>query len=57
LFIGDILLTPEEVQGLMSDLLISNEPPRGRSKFSEWLVKNKGQVGVKYASELKRHFI
>jgi len=57
LFFGDILLTPEEVDGLMADLLVSREPPRGKIKLSDWLESNREQVGVRYASELKRHFI
>jgi uncharacterized protein YbjT (DUF2867 family) len=57
MFFGDILLTPQEVDGLMSDLLVSGEPPRGKTKLSDWLVANKEQVGLRYASELKRHFI
>jgi NADH dehydrogenase len=57
LFFGDILLTPEEVDGLMADLLVSREPPRGKTKLSDWLEANREQIGARYASELKRHFI
>jgi len=56
LFVGDGLLTPEEVEGLMSDLLVSNEPPLGKIRLSDWLDANKDRVGLKYASELKRHY-
>jgi len=56
LFLGDILLTPEEVDGLMSGLLVSKEPPRGRTSLRDWLEANKGRVGKRYASELERHF-
>jgi len=57
LFFSDVLLTPEEVDGLMADLLVSREPPRGKTKLSDWLEENSDQVGARYASELKRHFI
>jgi uncharacterized protein YbjT (DUF2867 family) len=57
LFIGDVLLTPEEVDGLMSNLLVSNGLPLGKIRLSDWLQANKGHVGIEYASELKRHFI
>jgi uncharacterized protein YbjT (DUF2867 family) len=57
LFFGDILLTSEEVNGLMTDLLISREPARAKTKLSDWLAANKEHLGVRYASELKRHFI
>jgi uncharacterized protein YbjT (DUF2867 family) len=57
LFFGDVLLTPEEVEGLMADLLVSREPPRGKTKLPDWLEANKERVGARYVSELKRHFI
>lgn len=56
LFLGDILLTPEEVDGLMSNLLISNEPPRCSTSLKDWLAENKSTVGKEYASEIVRHF-
>ena len=56
LFLGDVLLTPEEVDGLMSGLLVSKEPPRGKTSLREWLDINKDRVGKRYASELARHF-
>jgi len=56
LFVGDVLLTPEEVDGLMAGLLVSNEPPRCKTKLADWLEANKESVGVRYASELARHY-
>jgi uncharacterized protein YbjT (DUF2867 family) len=56
LFVGDVVLTPEEVNGLMAGLLVSGEPPRGKTHLAEWLAENKNSVGAKYASELKRHY-
>jgi uncharacterized protein YbjT (DUF2867 family) len=55
-FVGDVLLTPEEVDGLMADLLISDEPPRCKTRLADWLEENKESVGIHYASELKRHY-
>jgi len=55
-FVGDVLLTPEEVDGLMAGLLVSSEPPRCKTRLSDWLEENKEIVGKKYASELKRHY-
>ena len=55
-FIGDVLLTPEEVDGLMADLLVSAEPPRCTTRLTNWLEENKKSVGMRYASELKRHY-
>lgn len=56
LFVGDVLLTPEEVDGLMAGLLVSNGPPRCKTHLSDWLEENKEKVGKNYASELKRHY-
>lgn len=56
LFLKDVLLTPEEVDGLMANLLVSREPARGKTVFKDWLKENRFQVGVRYASELARHY-
>ncbi len=56
LIVGDVLLTPEEVDGLMAGLLVSKEPPRGKTSLRDWLEANKNRVGKQYASELTRHF-
>ncbi len=55
-FVGDVVLTREEVDGLMSSLLVSSGPPTGRTYLSEWLRDHAHTVGAKYASEVKRHF-
>ncbi len=57
LFLGDVLLTSEEVKGLMANLLVSKDPPTCKTRLADWLEANKDRVGMKYASELKRHFI
>ena len=56
IFVKDVLLTPEEVDGLMAGLLISKEPPTGRTSLANWLDANKKQAGANYASELKKHY-
>jgi nucleoside-diphosphate-sugar epimerase len=56
LFVKDVMLTPEEVDGLMSNLLISKETPRCKTSLRNWLEENKTTVGKQYASELARHF-
>jgi uncharacterized protein YbjT (DUF2867 family) len=56
IFVNDVMLTPEEVDGLMANLLISKEPPRCKTSLRNWLEENKAVVGKKYASELARHF-
>jgi NADH dehydrogenase len=56
LFVRDVVLTPKEVDGLMANLLVSKEPARGKTAFKDWLIRNRDKVGVKYASELERHY-
>ena len=56
LFVHDVILTRDEVAGLMANLLISSEPPRGQTRLSEWIEQNANHLGAQYASELKRHF-
>ena len=57
LFVNDVLLTPEEVDGLTAGLLVSKETPRGTTHLADWLEKNKERVGAKYASEIKKHYV
>jgi uncharacterized protein YbjT (DUF2867 family) len=55
--LGDVLLTREELSGLMANLLVSKQPPLCKTRLADWLDANKDRVGRNYASELKRHFI
>ncbi|HNB41823.1 MAG TPA: hypothetical protein PLG52_10010, partial [Anaerolineales bacterium] len=57
LFVNDVILTPEEVDGLMGNLLVSKEPARGKTLFKDWLKENRKIVGAIYASELKKHYV
>ncbi len=54
--VGDVLLTKDEVSGLMADLLVSNEKPTGKTSFRSWLQAHRETAGSRYASELDRHF-
>jgi NADH dehydrogenase len=54
--VRDVVLTWEEVQGLTADLLVTDSPPTGETRLSEWLENNADRVGRRYASELKRHY-
>ncbi len=55
-FLGDVPLTREEADGLMSSLLVSDKPPTGKTRLSDWLKANAGTLGRKYTSELARHY-
>jgi uncharacterized protein YbjT (DUF2867 family) len=54
LLMRDVMLTRDEVAGLMAGLLASDEEPRGTTKLSEWVALNQDLLGTVYASELKR---
>jgi len=54
--VGDVILTREEIEGLMANLLVSKHPAPGRTPFSAWLAQNARILGKRYASELQRHY-
>lgn len=56
MFVGDVVLTQDEVKGLMAGLLVSKEKPLGKKRLGDWLEANREQVGMRYASELTRHY-
>jgi uncharacterized protein YbjT (DUF2867 family) len=55
-FVGDVILTWEEYQGLMDGLLAPDSPATGNTRLSEWLAANRDHVGARYASEVARHY-
>ncbi len=54
--VSDVLITRQEVEGLMANLLISQQPPTGHTHLATWLEQHADQVGRHYASELHRHY-
>lgn len=53
---GDVVLTRDEVKGLMANLLVSDQPPTATTRLSDWLKENSSWLGTTYMSELKKHF-
>ncbi len=51
---GDIMITGQEIEGLMQDLLYTDAPPAGETRLTEWAQQNAATLGVRYASELAR---
>jgi NADH dehydrogenase len=51
---GDVMITWDEVRGLMADLLFTPSPPAGTTKLSEWARAHADELGERYASELAR---
>ena len=56
LMMRDVVLTRDEVDGLMAGLLTSDAAPTGKTSLSSWLEDNAHRLGLRYASELNRHF-
>ena len=56
LMMRDVVLTRDEVDGLMAGLLTSDAAPTGTTTLSSWLEDNSHHLGRRYASELNRHF-
>jgi len=55
-FIRDVVITRDEIAGLMSDLLISEGEATAPTLFSEWLNQNADRIGRRYISGLKRSY-
>jgi uncharacterized protein YbjT (DUF2867 family) len=53
--VGEVILSREELDGLVTELLVSHEPPRGKQSVLTWLSQHGSEVGVNYSSEFARH--
>lgn len=53
-FVNDIMLTKEEIKGLMANLLYVESPPVGSTKLTDWAKKHSATLGLNYTSELAR---
>ncbi len=56
LALRDVVLTADELSGLMDEMLTSRQEPNGTTRFSDWLAAHRDEVGTAYSSELARHF-
>jgi len=54
--VKDVVITKNEIDGLMSNLLVSGGRPTERTRLTEWLEQNANTVGATYISDLKRHY-
>ena len=54
--VKDVVITREEIRGLMSNLLVSASQPTAPTRFSEWSSKNADGVGIRYISGLERRY-
>jgi uncharacterized protein YbjT (DUF2867 family) len=51
---GDVVITREEIKGLMADLLCTKSRPTGSTRLTEWARAHAATLGQRYASELAR---
>jgi NADH dehydrogenase len=56
LALSDVMLTRDELEGLMANLLVSDHAPTGHTRFSDWISANGATLGKRYASEIRRHY-
>ena len=54
--VRDVILTRDELRGLMDSLLTSDQAPNGPTRFTDWLELHGDGIGLAYSSELERHF-
>jgi len=52
----DVVITADEYKGLSANLLVSAQPASTSTRLGDWLNANADQLGMRYASELRRHY-
>lgn len=52
--VGDMVITREEIAGLMGGLLYTDSPPAGETKLTEGAQEHAETLGLRYASEIAR---
>jgi NADH dehydrogenase len=52
--LGDVLITRDEIDGLMQGLLFTASHPTGRIRLSTWAREHATTLGTRYATELGR---
>ncbi len=54
LLVGDVVITREEIEGLMAGLLYVDAPPAGPTALTDWVRSHARTLGRSYTSELAR---
>jgi NADH dehydrogenase len=52
--VGDVVVTKDEVEGLMAGLLYVDAPPGGQTPLTGRVKEHAGTLGRRYTSELAR---
>ncbi len=53
-WVGDVMITRDEIAGLMANLLYVDAPPAGPTKLTAWARDQANSLGRQYRSELAR---
>ena len=54
LVLRDVVLTRDEIGGLMAGLLATDAPPAGTTRLTDWARAHADELGKRYANELAR---
>jgi NADH dehydrogenase len=54
LLVRDVIITRQEIRGLMEGRLCVDAPPLGLTKLTEWIDRHKDTLGRHYTSEMAR---
>jgi NADH dehydrogenase len=54
LLVHDVIITREEIKGLMEGRLCVDATPLGSTKLSDWIARHQATLGLKYTSEMAR---
>lgn len=52
----DVIITREEIRGLMENRLYVSDRPLGTTRLTDWIQSNRSSLGLRYANELQRRF-
>jgi uncharacterized protein YbjT (DUF2867 family) len=54
LLVRDVVITREEIRGLMEGRLCVDAPPLGATRLTDWVQANRDRLGRRYTSEIAR---
>ena len=54
MLVGDVIITRDEIRGLLENRLWVDSPPVGTTRLSEWIKEHRATLGLKYTSEMAR---
>ncbi len=54
LLVGDVVVTREEIRGMMENRLYVAAPPLGTTSLTDWITEHRDTLGRRYTSEMAR---